>query len=126
MLKNILVDCFSVPKERTALSVQLPEYAALTDREQRLATLTIVNKYLLERLVKIERFAGHMLEIPADGSIIRVYGERGIRIKRRVMYGQPAAGRHPRLGLSHRPIHEPQARVIAPGNPGITTTPQGQ
>ena len=79
---------------------------------------------LLEGLVHVERLAGHVLPVPDDAPVIDVERQRGVGVERRVGRREPAAGRHPRLGLRGAEVDETQLGVPTARDPDVRAASQ--
>src|SRR5262245_4328023 len=118
--KHILKYGFPMAHELAGPAVELPQDARLADRKHQLL-LADIYQDPLEHLIEIQRFSGDMLEVPLQFAVIGVQRQSGIRIETFVASFRPATYPHPGLGLGHAPIRFVQVRIVAAGDPGLTS-----
>ncbi len=122
-LEDVLKDRFLGVEELAGLAVELPQDARLADVERQLAAADI-DEHALKDLIQIERFAGHVLEVPGELAGVGFERQRRTGVERGVGAGGAAARLHPRLGLRHAPIGEIEIRIVTSRDPGIAAGAQ--
>ncbi len=77
--EDVLIHGFLQAQEGAVPTVQLPEDPVLSDAEHRGSALD-VHEHPLVRLVEVQRFAGHVREVPDDLPRVRVQRQGGVGV----------------------------------------------
>ena len=121
--EDVLEDGFLEGEELAGLAVELPQDAGLADGEQQLLAAA-VDQHALEHFVQVERFAGHVLEIPGQLAVVGIQRQRRAGEERLVARLGAAAGAHPGLGLRDAPVGQVELGIVAAGDPGVAAGAQ--
>ena len=122
-IQYILIDGFREPEKTSVPAVQLPQDAVLADGDDgRLAVH--VQQHALQRLVHVQRLAGHMDVVPGNAAVLDAKGEGGVGVGGGVGGGEAPARGHPRLGLRGAEVDEPELGIPAARHPDIGSPAQ--
>ncbi len=112
-----------MPRSFLALAVELPQYPRLADGEHQLPAAD-VDQHAFEDFVHVERFAGHVLEIPGELAVVGIQGHGRTGEERLVARLRTAADAQPGLGLRDAPVGLVEIGIVAAGDPGIAAGAQ--
>ena len=78
-VKDVLEHCLCVSQKGAIAPVKLPQDSVLADREDGRPALDI-DQHALEGLVHVQRFAGHVREVPGDAPGLEVERKGRVRV----------------------------------------------